>query len=511
MERTSTDSVERLSVRAAETPKATKKGKMSEGGKRVEVVKDEFGAKQLVGVKTHSVKGGWLTFLAGGVTTEKAQKRMERKGMVVVKLGDRNRAVAVKASDLAKKLNVHTSIVKQAGRNNAVRALIDDVGEISQEQVAKLRKETKLSKRDATALSVVIGELQSKGTILGKKLEVAEGGSLKPYARRKQFKIPLSIQQGEGSDVFVHSKEHGVKRLGKAGFGKATKSVRVASKGAVPEKVVQKSQRGELKQFWGLVKKPGAGPAEQANLMRVQGLKYVVKVHEAGEYAGKKIKTVKEVGPGGKSVKVKKAEAKHGIVLEYCDGGSLNRSKLKKMPESERWELFAKVLEGAQGIHDAGLVHRDYKAQNILLKTNEEGKLAPRIVDFGIAVDTGTYVDGAGTLPFIAPEGFDLGEPAKPSLDVWSLGAVGLKEFAGIRPPIGLLVGMGVRDVDKLNWKKIENEEVQFVLKGMMKPDADERMSLGEAIERLRLAIPKMQAAEAAAAEAAANKKRKKH
>ena len=57
---------------------------------------------------------------------------------------------------------------------------------------------------------------------------------------------------------------------------------------------------------------------------------------------------------------------------------------LDKLPDGYHAQvaaLVAKVADGMQAAHDAGVVHRDLKPQNILIGTDDE----PRVADFGLA------------------------------------------------------------------------------------------------------------------------------
>ena len=124
------------------------------------------------------------------------------------------------------------------------------------------------------------------------------------------------------------------------------------------------------------------------------------------------------------------------IVMEHVDGTTLadllrERSRLSS-PEAV--DLAVQACRGLAHAHAAGLVHRDVKPQNLLLR--RDGTL--KIADFGIARATeATALTQAGTVlgtaAYLSPEQA-AGEAVTTSADVYALGAV-LYELLTGRPP----------------------------------------------------------------------------
>ncbi|WP_327733622.1 serine/threonine protein kinase [Streptomyces nojiriensis] len=119
------------------------------------------------------------------------------------------------------------------------------------------------------------------------------------------------------------------------------------------------------------------------------------------------------------------------IVMELVDGVSLRtllRQEGPTGPEAALTVLKGSLL-GLAAAHEAGLVHRDYKPENILVGLDGCSKL----VDFGIAVASGDASDIAGTPPYMAPEQWT-GRPVTPVTDVYAATAVFFECLAGSKP-----------------------------------------------------------------------------
>jgi serine/threonine-protein kinase len=125
------------------------------------------------------------------------------------------------------------------------------------------------------------------------------------------------------------------------------------------------------------------------------------------------------------------------IVMEHVEGETLADllARRDRLPPEEARGLALQAAHGLAHAHAVGLVHRDVKPQNLLLR--EDGTL--KIADFGIArAAEGTSLTQAGTVlgtaAYLSPEQA-LGEDVTPATDVYSLGAV-LYELLTGRPPL---------------------------------------------------------------------------
>ena len=85
-------------------------------------------------------------------------------------------------------------------------------------------------------------------------------------------------------------------------------------------------------------------------------------------------------------------------------------------------EIFVQILEGAEKLQAAGIIHRDFKNENILINPMT---LEIKIIDFGCATEfEETYTSACGTMPYFPPEWFKYCEYKPEPLTVWSLGSI---------------------------------------------------------------------------------------
>ena len=121
------------------------------------------------------------------------------------------------------------------------------------------------------------------------------------------------------------------------------------------------------------------------------------------------------------------------IVMELVDGVSLREILLNQGATSAEAALV--VLQGSllglAAAHRRGVVHRDYKPENVLVNSGGLSKLT----DFGIAARAGDRPMPAGTLAYAPPEQF-AGTPATPASDVYAATATFYECLAG-QPPFG--------------------------------------------------------------------------
>ncbi|MEO8555277.1 MAG: serine/threonine-protein kinase [Actinomycetota bacterium] len=123
------------------------------------------------------------------------------------------------------------------------------------------------------------------------------------------------------------------------------------------------------------------------------------------------------------------------LAMEYCSGGSLANKVASQgpLPVADVISIGARLCSALQAAHEAGILHRDVKPQNVLLTSYGE----PALADFGIASvviegDTATET-AAYTVVHAAPEILE-GKVATPAADLYSLGSTLYTLLAGQAP-----------------------------------------------------------------------------
>jgi len=130
------------------------------------------------------------------------------------------------------------------------------------------------------------------------------------------------------------------------------------------------------------------------------------------------------------------------LVMELVEGPSLEtRLREGPLPEREAVEIAIQIAEGLVAAHEAGVVHRDLKAGNVIL--GPKGRI--KLLDFGLALlcpaagvsnETRSVVGServVGTVPYMAPEQL-LGRTVDERSDLYSLGVLLYEMTTGRRP-----------------------------------------------------------------------------
>lgn len=144
-------------------------------------------------------------------------------------------------------------------------------------------------------------------------------------------------------------------------------------------------------------------------------------------------------------------------ITDYCDR--------QRLSIDDRLRLFLDVCSAVDHAHGLGVVHRDLKPQNVLVK-HCDGKAVAKVIDFGIAKaltedsGIGSRLTGAiqclGTPLYISPEQMNWSSDIDKRTDVYSLGVVLYELLTGTTPL--QLDGMSELDLQGLKNQQLSEE-----------------------------------------------------
>ena len=124
------------------------------------------------------------------------------------------------------------------------------------------------------------------------------------------------------------------------------------------------------------------------------------------------------------------------IVQEFIDGPTLRHVLKTEAKREQLLGFLAGVADALAALHAKGIVHRDVKPDNVVLR----GGTSPVLIDLGIALVSGSQ-DGLariGTPPYMAPEQKGAGV-VDGRADIYALGQMVAEVYAGKLPPTTLI------------------------------------------------------------------------
>jgi serine/threonine-protein kinase len=131
------------------------------------------------------------------------------------------------------------------------------------------------------------------------------------------------------------------------------------------------------------------------------------------------------------------------LILEYIEGPSLREVLHERgaLPPAEMLSILQPLCDALQVAHEAGLVHRDVKASNVIL-ARRGGVVRPVLLDFGLVKLVDQVGPGLtssrsmlGTPAAMAPEQMK-GQPVDPRTDIYALGLLAYHVLTG-QPAFG--------------------------------------------------------------------------
>jgi eukaryotic-like serine/threonine-protein kinase len=185
------------------------------------------------------------------------------------------------------------------------------------------------------------------------------------------------------------------------------------------------------------------------------------------------------------------------IVMEYVAGHPLSQL-LRHGPlrPEEACRIVRDVGDALDHAHAQGVVHRDVKPGNVLIRDDDVTKLA----DLGIATaadDTRITRSGVvlGTAAYMAPEQLD-GRGAGPASDVYALAAIAFEALSGRKPregktPMEIAHSMATEGPPNLReaWPRAPAAAAKVLKRGMALKPEDRPASAGELARELEDAL----------------------
>jgi serine/threonine protein kinase len=138
------------------------------------------------------------------------------------------------------------------------------------------------------------------------------------------------------------------------------------------------------------------------------------------------------------------------MVMELLEGESLaaRLGRVGRLEPTQAARVVTHVARAIQMAHDAGVVHRDLKPDNVFLVCNADEEIA-KVLDFGIAkslvpdgIDTTTRTGAVlGTPYYMSPEQARGTRAVDAKSDLWALGVIACECMTGRRPFDGPTLG----------------------------------------------------------------------
>lgn len=188
------------------------------------------------------------------------------------------------------------------------------------------------------------------------------------------------------------------------------------------------------------------------------------------------------------------------MAMELVDGKPLDHLLMQKggtLPLPEVMEYARGIAAGLAAIHAMGLIHRDLKPGNVLLHHISDGRVIPKLSDFGFAIGPET-IGGArltlegivvGTVKYLSPEQGQA-KPVDYRSDIFSFGMMLYRLLTGKvpfeDPNIAKALYKRVKEpappIRQLNPNLPVNDEAENLLLSMLAKNPDKRPDSGMAV-----------------------------
>ncbi len=152
------------------------------------------------------------------------------------------------------------------------------------------------------------------------------------------------------------------------------------------------------------------------------------------------------------------------LVMELLDGETLAQRLQRDgaLDVEAAIDILLPILDAVSAVHAAGVLHRDVKPANIVLARGGDGRITPKLVDFGIARFIDRDADDAkvrgplGTPHYMAPEQAR-SEMVDERADQYALGSVLFEMLTGREPYLGQTVDQVLSEVARGRFPRLSS------------------------------------------------------
>lgn len=176
--------------------------------------------------------------------------------------------------------------------------------------------------------------------------------------------------------------------------------------------------------------------AEDLKLSQTVALKFLPE-HFADDMAARErffgeVRTARQVSHPNvcRVFDIGEVDGSHFLSMEFIDGDDLSSllRRIGRLPPDKALEIARQLCAGLHAVHQAGILHRDFKPANVMI----DGRGKARLTDFGLAGLESELKEGsvAGTPAYMSPEQIT-GKELTTKSDIYSLGLVLYEIFTG--------------------------------------------------------------------------------
>ena len=190
------------------------------------------------------------------------------------------------------------------------------------------------------------------------------------------------------------------------------------------------------------------------------------------------------------------------LVSELVEGATLAElARSGDLSDREVAEFGADVCEALAHAHERGVIHRDVKPQNVIVRVDDGAGRRAKLMDFGIASLVGAPTltatgEVVGTLAYMAPEQAEGSGAAEPA-DVYSLALTLYECWTGFNPvardtPAQTALQIGTPVPSVLEYRPDLPNHLAECLDTCLDPDPEVRPALDDLDHHLDTSIPRL-------------------